>query len=72
MTSKSPFGDISIVTRIRTGTTVDYSENAGNVWHFIVPRLVMYMNVGHAAVQLARADCHAALSVLVASVNYEA
>ena len=32
MTSKSPFGDISVVTLIRTDTTLDHSQKAEKVW----------------------------------------
>ena len=32
MTSKSPFGDISVVTLIRTYTTLDYRQKAEKVW----------------------------------------
>ena len=67
VTSKSPVGDISVVTLIRTDTTLDHSQKAEKVWRFIVPRLAVYINVGHPAVHLARALCRAATSVLVAS-----
>ena len=32
MTSKSPVGDISVVTLIRTDTTLDHSQKAEKVW----------------------------------------
>ena len=32
VTSKSPVGDISIVTLIRTDTTLDHSQKAEKVW----------------------------------------
>ena len=35
VTSKSPVGDISVVTLIRTDTTLDHSQKAEKVWpHF--------------------------------------
>ena len=30
--SKSPVGDISVVTLIRTGTTLDHSQKAEKIW----------------------------------------
>ena len=33
VTSKSPVGDISVVTLIRTDTTLDHSQEAEKVWH---------------------------------------
>jgi hypothetical protein len=33
VTSKSPVGDISVVTLIRTDTTLDHSQKAEKVWH---------------------------------------
>ena len=54
VTSKSPVGDISVVTLIRTDTTLDHSQKAEKVWRLIVAKLVVYMKVGHTAVQLAR------------------
>ena len=32
VTSKSPVGDISVVTLIRTDTTLDHSQKAEKVW----------------------------------------
>ncbi len=32
VTSKSPVGDISVVTLIRTDTTLDHSQQAEKVW----------------------------------------
>ena len=32
MTSKSPVGDISVVTLLRTDTTLDHSQKAEKVW----------------------------------------
>ena len=32
MTSKSPVGDISVVTLIRTDTTLDHSQKAEKAW----------------------------------------
>ena len=32
VTSKSPVGDISVVTLIRTNTTLDHSQKAEKVW----------------------------------------
>ena len=44
VTSKSPVGDISVVTLIRTDTTLDHSQKAEKVWsgllEFAVPRCV--------------------------------
>ena len=34
VTSKSPVGDISVVTLIRTDTTLDHSQKAEKVWQF--------------------------------------
>ena len=69
VTSKSPVGDVSVVTLIRTNIAFDHSQKAAKMWRFIVPRLVMYINVRLPAVQLARALCRAASSVHVASLN---
>jgi hypothetical protein len=33
VTSKSPVGDISVVTLIRTDTTLDHSQKAEKVWY---------------------------------------
>jgi hypothetical protein len=33
VTSKSPVGDISVVTLIRTDTTLDHSQKAEKVWN---------------------------------------
>ena len=33
MTSKSPVGDVSVVTLIRTDTTLDHSQKAEKVWY---------------------------------------
>ena len=33
MTSKSPVGDISVFTLIRTDTTLDHSQKAEKVWY---------------------------------------
>ena len=55
VTSKSPVGDISAVTLIRTDTTLNRSQKAERVWRYIVPRLVKYVSVGHPTVHLARA-----------------
>ena len=41
MTSKSPVGDISVVTLIRTDTTLDHSQKAEKVWqqlHWFPPQ----------------------------------
>ena len=38
MTSKSPVGDISVVTLIRTDTTLDHSQKAEKVWGEVGPR----------------------------------
>ena len=38
VTSKSPVGDISVVTLIRTDTTLDHSQKAEKVW-LILPDL---------------------------------
>ena len=65
----SPTGDISVPTLRRIDTTLDHGRRAEKVWTFLVPRLVMYINVGHPAVRLARALCRAASSVLVASLT---
>ena len=35
VTSKSPVGDISVVTLIRTDTTLDHSQKAEKVWSII-------------------------------------
>ena len=35
MTSKSPVGDISVVTLIRTDTTLDHSQKAEKVWRLM-------------------------------------
>ena len=35
MTSKSPVGDISVVTLIRTDTTLDHSQKAEKVWSYM-------------------------------------
>ena len=35
VTSKSPVGDISVVTLIRTDTTLDHSQKAEKVWYTI-------------------------------------
>ena len=32
VTSQSPVGDISVVTLVRTGTTLDHSQKAEEVW----------------------------------------
>jgi len=69
VTSKSPVGDISVVTLIRTDTTLDHSQKAENVWRSIVSMLVVYMNVGYSTVQLVRALCPAASSELVANLT---
>ena len=36
VTSKSPVGDISVVTLIRTDTTLDHSQKAEKVWVTLV------------------------------------
>ena len=40
VTSKSPVGDISVVTLIRTDTTLDHSQKAEKVWFSSVPGLL--------------------------------
>ena len=35
VTSKSPVGDISVVTLIRTDTTLDHSQKAEKVWFLL-------------------------------------
>ena len=35
-TSKSPVGDISVVTLIRTDTTLDHSQKAEKVWSTVL------------------------------------
>ena len=40
VTSKSPVGDISVVTLIRTDTTLDHSQKAEKVWFSLVPGLL--------------------------------
>ena len=37
VTSKSPVGDISVVTLIRTDTTLDHSQKAEKVWFMLRP-----------------------------------
>ena len=39
VTSKSPVGDISVVTLIRTDTTLDHSQKAEKVWLLYVELL---------------------------------
>ena len=43
VTSKSPVGDISVVTLIRTDTTLDHSQKAEKVW-LILPDLDAVFN----------------------------
>ena len=69
VTSKSPVGDISVVTLLRTDTTLDHSQQAEKVWRFIAPTLLVNINMGHQAIQLARILSRAASSVLVDSFN---
>ena len=40
MTSKSPVGDISVVTLIRTDTTLDHSQKAEKVWSSLLEIMV--------------------------------
>ena len=40
VTSKSPVGDISVVTLIRTDTTLDHSQKAEKVWAWVGGHLV--------------------------------
>ena len=40
VTSKSPVGDISVVTLIRTDTTLDHSQKAEKVWVYVGPNQV--------------------------------
>ena len=69
VTSKTPVGVISVVTLIRTDTTLDYSQKAEKVWRFIAPTLPVNINMGHQAIQFARILSRAASSVLVDSLN---
>ena len=49
VTSKSPVGDISVVTLIRTDTTLDHSQKAEKVWsgslEIVVPRCVRVQEI---------------------------
>ena len=44
MTSKSPVGDISVVTLIRTDTTLDHSQKAEKVWSCLVEGLWLFQS----------------------------
>ena len=50
VTSKSPVGDISVVTLIRTDTTLDHSQKAAKVWASRVVTSIRGFFVGRLAV----------------------
>ena len=52
VTSKSPVGDISVVTLIRTDTTLDHSQKAEKVW---LPQVVSF--IGHDLGRKQSVDC---------------
>ena len=44
VTSYSPVGEISVVTLIRTDTTLDHSQKAEKVWSYLVIMTLAYVS----------------------------